>query len=599
MVLAFAAVTCAFVPVAYLAMFSGFHAYDDEGFFLITLRDYLSGHALFTQVFTAYGPFYYEAIGGPLKLLGIEPNHEVGRFVTLAIWLLASLVAGLASYRLTRNVWLGLGAQFVAFRVLVALVSEPIQPGGLVSLLVMCLVAAATFKAARPRAMAALIGGIVGALCLVKINVGVFAAIAVTFAFAGSLTGTSRRYLLTLMAILVAVTPAVLMAAHLGQESVLEFAFMAGLAGAAIGIACVAAGPRPMPAPSGGWIAAGGAVTVVACVGVALAGGTRLSDLFNLQVLLALRVPQLFALPVSIGAEDVLWAAVAAVTTLAILVRLRRGGTLGAAAGVVRVAAGLFTWLALLLLPTALFLLALPAAWLATQAVRDEGDEPTDAYPRLLLPTLAVLESLQAYPAAGTQLAVGVLAMVPVGAIILGDGIRQLRLAGRETHPGMVRRAAWVAPVALLVNIALVLIFGVRATTGFMAGAPLSLPGAETLRVPSQQGADLRALVAEIDRRCSSFITFPGMGSFYVWTAQEPPVSMYAGGWMFVFDTGQQQAFVQQLQDQQRLCVVKNQAVIDFWSQGRQVPSRPLVEYIDSGFVDGGTYGDYQLLIRR
>jgi hypothetical protein len=68
---------------------------------------------------------------------------------------------------------------------------------------------------------------------------------------------------------------------------------------------------------------------------------------------------------------------------------------------------------------------------------------------------------------------------------------------------------------------------------------------------------------------------------------------------MFVLDDEQQKSIVGQLQGRERLCVVKNQRVIDFWKQGRQVPSRPLVEFIDANFVDDGSYGDYQLLIRR
>ena len=68
---------------------------------------------------------------------------------------------------------------------------------------------------------------------------------------------------------------------------------------------------------------------------------------------------------------------------------------------------------------------------------------------------------------------------------------------------------------------------------------------------------------------------------------------------MFVLDNERQQSIVDQLQGRERVCVVKNQRVIDFWEQDHQVTSRPLVEFIDANFVHDGSYGDYELLIRR
>jgi hypothetical protein len=71
------------------------------------------------------------------------------------------------------------------------------------------------------------------------------------------------------------------------------------------------------------------------------------------------------------------------------------------------------------------------------------------------------------------------------------------------------------------------------------------------------------------------------------------------GVWMLVLDSRQQQSIVEQLQGRQRLCVVKNQKVIDFWAEGRPIPSRPLVDFIYANFVDAASYGDYELLVQK
>src|SRR5437899_11300152 len=128
---AFATVVVILAPVAYMAMFNGFQAYDDEGIFLVTLRDFLSGHPVLTPYVPLYGPFFYEVLGGLFKLLALQPTHETGRWVTLVVWLIASVVGGLAALILTRKLWIGLGAQMATFIVLVPLTIEPMSTYGL------------------------------------------------------------------------------------------------------------------------------------------------------------------------------------------------------------------------------------------------------------------------------------------------------------------------------------------------------------------------------------------------------------------------------------------------------------------------------------
>ena len=43
---------------AWLRMFSGFRAYDDEGYFLSLVRHLLDGRRIYDDIFTPYGPAY-------------------------------------------------------------------------------------------------------------------------------------------------------------------------------------------------------------------------------------------------------------------------------------------------------------------------------------------------------------------------------------------------------------------------------------------------------------------------------------------------------------------------------------------------------------
>lgn len=594
--LAFGAVTILLVPIAYASMFSVFNAYDDEGYFLMTLRDYLSGHALFSDVSTLYGPFFYEVMGGLFKVLGVEVTTDSGRMVTLVVWLLASLAGAAATLRLTRSLLLGICAQFVTFHVLAALTSEPMQPAGLLSLLLIAMAAAAAYRSARPRATAVVIGVAVAAACLVKINVGLFAGLALVFASAAAGAGRWRKVLLPATGVLMVAIPFVLMAGLLNQEWVVEYALVAGLSAAAVTFACLAAPPMTASPPALVWIAGGAAVLAIACLGTAILGGTHPADLFDAIVAIPASLPQLYVWPLRIDAGYVIWAAAslgAAILGLRAVVHVSP-----TIRGLARIAVGALTWLAILLLPSSLLFLAVPLAWVATQDPRKEAGGPTDPYARLLLPALAVTESLQAYPIAGTQLSMAALMLVPIGAIVLNDGIGQLReWSVRDSRPSILAVASWAAPMAVIVNLAFYQLFAFLAVSAYQSTQPLGLHGAELVRVAPQRAAAVRSLVAAINQECSTFITLPGMASLYLWTGQRPPAQLYAGVWMYFLDPAQQQQVVVQVRAGPRLCVVRDQAVVDFWAEGRPIPERPLVEYIVSSFAPSGTFGDYELLV--
>jgi hypothetical protein len=573
---AFAVTAVLTAPVAYMAMFSSFHAYDDEGYYLANLRDYLSGHPLLTSYSQVYGPFFYEFYGGLFKLFGLTPDNDSGRVVTAATWLLASVGGGLVAYRLTRQLWLALAAQLLTFGLLSAMTNEPMATYGLVCILQLVAIGAAAYRASRPRATAVIIGAAIGALCLIKINVGGLAALAVVFAWAAGLDGRRRWLALAPLLAVMAALPFVLMSALIGTQGwVLDLALVTALSVAALGVAAASSPHTPSSVP---WFVAGGGVVAAVSIGIALLGGTHPGDLWTGLVTSGLRFPELFTLPLSVNPVHVVVAALSLVTAA-----LRRP-----VGGLARVVVGFAMLLSLVWMPNAGFMAAVPLAWLALRA--PGGDDPAGPYARALIAALAVLEPLQAYPIAGTQASMAGFCLIPAGAVILGDGLRQLATA-------RVSRVTWIAPLMLAIEAAAVTLLAVTATAAFATGVPMGVRGAEQVRLPARDAAHVRQLVATIDQSCSSFITFPGMNSLYVWTAQDEPTPVRVEIWWLRLDEDQQTSLVRQLSGKPRLCVVKNQRVIDMWAAGRQVPDTPLVDFIGRSFVHQGAYGDYELLV--
>jgi hypothetical protein len=595
--LALGLATLAVAPVGFMSMFSIFQPFDDEGYFLWTLRDYLGGH----PVYQLYGPFYYELMGGVFRISGLEVTTDNGRIVTLVLWVLGSLIGGIAVLALTRNLWLAVAGQFLAFHALSALTNEPMHPEGLVGFLIVALAALAAYQARAPRTSAALLGAVVVASVLVKINVGLFGAMTVAFALAASASGRWKRVLLPAMSVVMVGAPLLLMARLLNRQWVWELALVISFSAGGVAIATFKVATPAIRRRDVIWLMAGGAALAIACLAIAAVGGMRAADLLG-SVMSALRLPELFVLPTIVSLPNVAWALLCMTAAAAILVARFGARTSPAIPAFFRVGIGSFTWFSVLLLPSWYFLVALPLAWVAVQPPPGDAENPTDPWARTVLAALAVMEALQVYPVAGTQQWLAALALVPVGAITFNDGLRQLRaLALSRRSESWLTVSRSLPRGAVIVNVAVWALFVYLSGTGYASGRALGLPGTELMRLPPAQASALESLALATRRDCTSLITMPRMASMNLWTGRAAisPLNTDAGIWIFSLDAAQQQSIVANIRDRQGVCVVLSQAIVNFWAEGRPVPRRPLVDYIDTNFEPDATFGIYDLLVSR
>jgi hypothetical protein len=65
-------VTSASVFASYFAVFTGFRPYDDEGYILIMLRGYARGGVLYDDVYSQYGPSYFQIVNPIFASLGLD-----------------------------------------------------------------------------------------------------------------------------------------------------------------------------------------------------------------------------------------------------------------------------------------------------------------------------------------------------------------------------------------------------------------------------------------------------------------------------------------------------------------------------------------------
>src|SRR5581483_10849669 len=70
----------------YVLQFSGFQQYDDEGYVLLTLRQFMHGLPLYDQLFTQYGPFHFVLRSFLHVSTFTQVNHDNARIMSLILW---------------------------------------------------------------------------------------------------------------------------------------------------------------------------------------------------------------------------------------------------------------------------------------------------------------------------------------------------------------------------------------------------------------------------------------------------------------------------------------------------------------------------------
>ena len=475
-------------------------------------------------------------------------------------------------------------------------------------LLLLCLVASGILAARsgyRWLAMV-LVGMLVAALALIKVNIGIFvilaAALAIVFQLPPNGLVRAGRYAVGVVALIL---PAVLMKAHLGVVATQAYCGVV-----TVSIAALLAGSRSarvsLLSMRDVWItiASFGATAGLVLLIIEL-HGTPFSDILWSLVLQHLKtnVEQAFwYFPLILGRRWIVWA----------LAGLAAAVTLTAAARKDRKLNGLLAWAKLLFglvalglawaVPSNLIGFVTPFCWLV---LFPPPGEETPSFPRMLLCTTTVLQTLYAYPIAGSQAMFLQALLVVVGAVSCGDFLRApaIRLRLDPLRPAL---RASVAGVLLLVALYYAH-EAFRSRRYYLSLTPLALPGAERIRVPADQARTYQWLVRNLKQSCDGFVGYPEMPSLHLWSGvpspgplHEPPGPLNGDAWMLVLTREQQEIIVKDFSRFSNPCVVYIPKLVTFWNKGRQDWSDlPLVKYIQQHFKTAGETDGYYFLIRN
>lgn len=221
-----------FLAVAYLPLlYNSVAVYDDEGYFLVTVRQFLQHGSLYVHTAgTSYGPFYFSLVGLIYRLIGQNPTLFNGRLLVLAFTTLSSGIFAATVWRVTCSIVFGIVCEVVTFCTLIRVAgNEPMHPGSLAVLVLSVLVfSLSSYSVEQRRGLLIIAGAATGALTMTKINVGIFAVGGLAVALVvGNVT--YPRWFRTIIGAGAVLLPFIVMFQRLSGSDIATFAFLVGV----------------------------------------------------------------------------------------------------------------------------------------------------------------------------------------------------------------------------------------------------------------------------------------------------------------------------------------------------------------------------------
>jgi hypothetical protein len=587
---------CAAFTAGYDA-FTSLATYDDEGYMMWTVKNFLAGHALYDQVVTVYGPFYYLYEWIILSVTGAPAASDSLRLVSAAFWVAAALVAFLLAYRATGSLVLAACVHLLAFRALGFIGKETAHPQEACVLLLLAL--ARAFYIANRKLRMFMMGVLGGAMVATKINLGIFVLVAITVGLTyAQPRGWRRSAACIAVSLGTLALPAVLMWERRGEPWVIAYFVLIMLSLASTLLTVLGMpwkrgyGLRDAAVVAGTF---GGTAAVICCF--PLIQGSTLKNLFQWLVVMAHRWSESWSLPAKIRFPALICAAFGLIFAWYV----SRGRVADRWLATIKLAFGV----AVLLLCAAnryggLLNLATPFLWLVAARPINAWGNPRYTLTRALLALLGVIQALYAYPVAGSQVGLVAVLMIVVAGICFWDAVLWGRSNGFGTR--VSRNWSWfprsVQVTAALLIVGLNLSIAWSARRKYESFVALDFPGAMHVRVEPERAAALRAIVGRINSSCGTLITEPGLFSFNLWTGKPSPPGLDHQIWMLLDDEAQS-AMVREIARDPRACVVYQQEAVDFWTRGTNVSSKPGVRFIRENFQTVLEGSGYSLMMRR
>ena len=586
---------------AYYRTYSFFSSNDDEGYILQSIQSYLQGQPLFDEVFSQYGPGFYALEYLIHGILGAPLTHDFERLAVVAVWISTSLVCSLIVLRLTRS-WVGAFVSFVAVFVhLIPLINEPGHPQvPLVLAISLVCLSATWFRDEGAGTVSLTVAAILTAFAaLTKVNIGAYLLLALTISMA--LLSRPERFPLrqgiAIAALAAGCAAPLFVTRAYNQGWAATYGLIVALSVASAWVAIV--GSATSRFSSRALLVYLGTSTGIcaAVAAITLLQGTSIRGLIHGTLVRPAQFADVFSMPLVLPSAGVLAAAVGLLLSLALTSRWLAPRPwavwIVAACKLLVAATALPLWLETY--PGQIAYLT-PFLWIV--AVNPAGSRLSGQLAsRGTLALVAVLQSLQAYPVAGTQLVLATFLILPIGCICALDAVAIVSAVSRR--PILSSRvlklavffAAWFAYRPLLDSRPW--------RTAYDVQYDLRLKGAQRLRVPAVDAARYHWLSGTAALNCRTLVTLPGLYSLHLWSGIPPVTGKNVTAWMTLLTESEQQVIWRAVDSAERPCAILNETLAANWVAGRPLPQLASYAALTARFAAVATFDGYQFMLPR
>lgn len=594
-----------------LIAFLNYHWFDDEGALLAGFVMLAKGHRLYDEVYSFYGPFYYQVYGAIYGLLG-SVTHDAARAATAMVMIACVAMATAVAWGFTRSRRATLVAAIFVTGALSVMPGSPGHPEGLCLVLAFgMLLAAQRYERTGSAAILLLIGGIIAAALATKVNAGLFlgAAWACVVIRVVPMQGWLKLLPAAVAAVVLA-APAAIMWPLMDLGWVAQYATFATLVIAlAMGTWWRIGAPQRLSLRDPLVTGAGFAVTLLAIVAVTLLGGTSLPALLEMTVFQTSRFVRNWYIPAQIDIAAWVMLAVALAGTVFCLssqsaIGPRRRAALAVANGLRIVFVAVYA--------AAFFRMFLPfydlfgyaagrSFWLlvpfAVTAILPRHHGPADQpLARGALVLLCAILVLYPFPVAGHQIEIVSAPLGVLVALALHDlAQRPVPAAGedaRALHAGSLALGGIAAFAGVFLTVGTA-----RLLVGYDRLTPMALPGARFIRI-HQDDAAMLAVVTDELRRCGNSYSVPGLMSFHLWAGHALPTALNINNPLGFLTDEQQERIIAALETAPDLCIVYTPTLQAFFDRGQAAARPPLLRYLQESFTPTVEIPPYQILRR-
>jgi hypothetical protein len=572
-----------------------FSDYDDEGFLLLTLKQYVGGTALYDKMYTEYGPFYYVAHSTLLRLADWPADHDHIRFLSVLMWVLVASGWAACVWLWERSIAWSLTTLLTTVVVLRALRWEPGHPQFLVLILYTCVfVAASLYKRIPDAIVFTTLGVASGAMLLTKINIGVFVCAALAAVFMASLRRQRWRWYDAGIRALCIATPALVMHRQFSDPGV-----MAQSAVWTFGVWAVLDRLRGNAIVELDWRASFWALIGFVCITsltviTVLQHGTSLTGLLDGVIFQPLRFSRAIPFPDFRLFEYL--GVLFSVASAGLYVWDRRRGRKSIPARVQAIL-GFAVIIVAVFAPRLASNLAPGILWMLVPRP-GEALKELPSVTAVLLPVTAMFGILMMYPVPETQsyLAASLVVLAAFAAVL--NGLDELVSATKLVGLDFAISGRLFYCFILFVVLSTIAWTMVAAVNEVAEPSALHLPNSRLVRLSVKQYQTFSEIASHTSLRCDRLVTIPGMNSFNIWSGVPHANGFTVSTTMSLFDETAQDRLRQSFLAAARPCVIFNPA-LELWSaQYRRSRShQPFIDMVHDELVTVYARNGYEIRV--